>query len=81
MVKGVIAQAGGLHSNPEHLLELALADVIAQAPRPKTFITAAITLRSRGFWGHQAFWSRRLAAAAGGLYRHGSRLRTIHASA
>ena len=34
MVEGVVAQAGGLHRNPEHLLELALADVIAQAPRP-----------------------------------------------
>ena len=52
-VEGVVAQAGGLHRNPEHLLELALADVITQSPGSQAFITAAITLGSCGLWSHQ----------------------------
>jgi hypothetical protein len=42
VVEGLTAAAGGLHGDPQHLLEFALADVVGETTRAKGVVAGAI---------------------------------------
>jgi len=83
VVEGLLAGAGGLHRNGQHLLELALADVVGKALGAKTVFPVQATgrggdLLEHGSGVHKARWWLVAAGAAAG--RRGSRGDDGHAA-
>lgn len=53
MVEGLLAAAGGLHGDAQHLLELALTDVVVQASGPESVLPDHRLLLGSGGGIHQ----------------------------
>ena len=53
MIQGITPPEGSLHSNPQDLLQFALADVVIQSLRPEAVLGANTGLLHRGLRIHQ----------------------------